>query len=76
VSVLWGTWINLGSILLDNLVYRRYNGVRDILKLALFSFLEFFGYRQLITGDRLLAMFFFWEKKTWGKQKRREVSQL
>jgi cellulose synthase/poly-beta-1,6-N-acetylglucosamine synthase-like glycosyltransferase len=76
VAVLWGTWINLGSILLDNLVYRRYRGVRDILKLALFSFLEFFGYRQLITGDRLLATLFFWEKKTWGKQKRREVSQL
>ncbi|MGD0584892.1 MAG: glycosyltransferase [Oryzomonas sp.] len=74
VAVLWGTWISFGSILLDNLIYRRYRGVRDILKLALFSFLEYFGYRQLIAVDRLFATFFFWEKRSWGKQKRREIS--
>lgn len=73
LAVLWGTWINLGSILLDNLIYRRYQGVRDILKLCLFGMLEFFGYRQLIVTVRLLATLFFWRKR-WGKPRRQEIS--
>lgn len=73
VAVLWGTWISFGSILLENLIYRRYRGVGDILKLALFSFLEYLGYRQLLALDRLFATFFFWERRSWGKPKRHEI---
>ncbi|BET57830.1 glycosyltransferase family 2 protein [Geobacter sp. 60473] len=72
LAVLWGTWINLGSIFLDNLIYKRYKGVRDILKLCLFGLLEFFGYRQIIVVERLIATFMFW-KKGWGKPKRKEI---
>jgi cellulose synthase/poly-beta-1,6-N-acetylglucosamine synthase-like glycosyltransferase len=72
LAVLWGTWINLGSILLDNLIYRRYQRVRDILKLCLFGALEFFGYRQLIVTVRLVSTFFFWRKR-WGKPRRQTI---
>lgn len=72
MAVLWGTWINLGSILLDNLIYKRYRGAGDILKLCLFGVLEFFGYRQIIVVERLIATFMFW-KKGWGKPKRKEI---
>jgi len=72
MAVLWGTWINLGSILLDNLIYKRYRSARDILKLCLFGVLEFFGYRQIIVVERLIATFMFW-KKGWGKPKRKEI---
>jgi cellulose synthase/poly-beta-1,6-N-acetylglucosamine synthase-like glycosyltransferase len=72
LAVLWGMWLNLGSILLDNLIYHRYRGVSDLLKLSLFALLEFFGYRQLIVVERLIATFQFW-KKGWGKQKRQGI---
>jgi len=72
LAILWGMWINLGSILLDNLIYRRYRGIRDILKLCMFGLMEFMGYRQLIVIERLLATFQFW-KKGWGKAKRQEI---
>lgn len=74
LAVLWGTWINLGSILLDNLIYRRYHGVGDILKLCLFGLLEFFGYRQIIVVERLIATFFFW-RKGWGKAARQRIDR-
>lgn len=71
-AILWGMWINFGSILLDNLIYRRYKGIKDILKLCLFGLMEFFGYRQIIVMERLLATSQFW-KKEWGKPKRQEI---
>lgn len=72
VAIVWGMWINLGSILLDNLIYRRYKGTSDILKLCLYGLGEFLGYRQLIVMERLLATLQFW-KKGWGKAKRQEI---
>lgn len=72
VSVLWGTWLNVGSILLDNLIYRRYHSVWDLLKLSFFGLVEFFGYRQLIVVERLIATFTFW-KTEWGKARRQEI---
>lgn len=72
IAVLWGMLINIGSILLDNLLYRRYKGIKDISKLCLYGLLEFLGYRQLIVVERLLATFQFW-KKGWGKPKRQEI---
>ncbi len=72
LAIVWGMWLNLGSIILDNLIYKRYGSVRDLLKLFLFGLLEFFGYRQLIVAERFIATIIFW-KKEWGKPKRREI---
>lgn len=72
VAVLWGIWINIGSILLDNILYKRYHGISDVLKLCAYSALEMLGYRQLIALERLRATFSFW-KKGWGKPKRHEI---
>jgi cellulose synthase/poly-beta-1,6-N-acetylglucosamine synthase-like glycosyltransferase len=72
ISILWGMWINFGSVLLDNLMYLRYKGTGDVLKLCFYGLIEFLGYRQLIVMERLLATFQFW-KKGWGKAKRQEI---
>ena len=72
VAVLWGMWINVGSILLDDILYKRYKSLKDLLKLSLFGFLEMLGYRQLITMERVIATFEFW-RKDWGKAKRQEI---
>jgi cellulose synthase/poly-beta-1,6-N-acetylglucosamine synthase-like glycosyltransferase len=72
LAILWGMWLNLGSIMLDNMIYRRYGSVGDLLKLFLFGLLEFLGYRQLIVVERFIATILFW-KKEWGKPKRQEM---
>lgn len=72
IAILWGMWINIGSVLLDNILYKRYGSLKDILKLCLFGFFEMLGYRQLITLERLVATFGFRRKK-WGKPKRHEI---
>lgn len=72
LAIIWGIWLNLGSIILDNMVYKRYGSVADLLKLFLFGLLEFFGYRQLIVVERFIATVLFW-KKEWGKPKRQEM---
>lgn len=72
IAILWGMWINIGSVLLDNILYKRYGSLRDILKLCLFGFFELLGYRQLITLERLVATFGF-KRKEWGQPKRQEI---
>lgn len=71
-AVFWGMWINIGSILLDNLIYKRYSGMKDLLKLCLFGALEFIGYRQLIVVERIIATIFF-HRKEWGQPHRQEI---
>lgn len=72
VAILWGMWLNVASILLDNILYKRFHGLGDIIKLCVYSFLEMVGYRQLITLERFRATFQF-RKKGWGKIKRSEI---
>ncbi len=72
VAVLWAMWINIGSILLDNILYKRYKSLGDILKLCAFGFLEMFGYRQLIAADRFVATFGF-RKGSWGHPRRQRI---
>lgn len=72
ISILWGMWINIGAVLSENLIYKRYKSLPDLLKLCLFGLIEYLGYRQLIVFERLLATFQFY-KKSWGKPKRQEI---
>lgn len=72
LAIVWGMWLNLGSIILDNMIYKRYSSVKDLLKLFLFGLFEFLGYRQLIVVERFIATILFW-KKEWGKPKRLEI---
>jgi hypothetical protein len=72
VAVLWAMWINIGSILLDNVLYKRYKSLKDIMKLCVFGFIEMFGYRQLIAADRFVATFGF-RRKGWGSVRRQRL---
>ncbi len=72
VAILWGMWLNIGSVLLDDILYKRYKNVRDLMKLCMYGFFEMLGYRQLITIERMIATFMFWSKN-WGKAKRQKI---
>lgn len=74
LSIGWGMWLNLWAIFLDNLIFHRYARVRDLMKLSFFSLMEFFGYRQLIAVERLIATFSFWRTE-WGKPVRKEIGR-
>ncbi|MCK7501109.1 MAG: hypothetical protein MZW92_71535 [Comamonadaceae bacterium] len=73
-AVVWGMWINLGSIFLDNLLNRRYGSLRDILKLYFFSVLELYG---LPAAHRPGAVqsYVSVQEKGWGKPKRQKIKE-
>lgn len=71
-ALLWGIWLNIGAITLDNMIFRRYRSAGDLLKLSVFGFIEFAGYRQLLVVERLIATLTFW-RHGWGKPSRQEL---
>jgi cellulose synthase/poly-beta-1,6-N-acetylglucosamine synthase-like glycosyltransferase len=71
VAVLWGIWINVAGVMLDNLVFRRYRDLRDVLKLSLYGSLEFLGYRQLLAAERLISTFQW--RSGWGQARRQKI---
>lgn len=72
ISLLWGMLVNLSSILLDTLLYRKYANFRSVLLLCFYGLLENIGYRQLLLIDRFLATFQFTRKK-WDKIERKAI---
>jgi cellulose synthase/poly-beta-1,6-N-acetylglucosamine synthase-like glycosyltransferase len=52
LAVGYGTLLSLGSVLLAEATVRRYPNYRDVLTLILFSLVENFGYRQMVTFFR------------------------
>lgn len=69
ISVLWGSWLNVTSVILDNLIVQRYASLSDVAKTALYSGLEFFGYRQMLGIERFVATFQVYMPH-WGNVKR------
>lgn len=74
IAFAWSVLISVGSILLDNLLYKRYGSLKDIVKLMFFSLLDIFGYRQIIVMERFVATFQFWYR-AWGKPKRKAMEE-
>ena len=72
LAFLWGIWINISSIFIDNYLYKHYKNLTDIVKLYIVGILEFFGYRQLLVVERIIATLQFW-KKEWGRLKREKI---
>ena len=71
-AVLYGTLISLASVLLEEVSFRRYARVQDLLLLVFFGAIENFGYRQLITWWRVRGIVdFFRNKQGWGTMTRK-----
>jgi hypothetical protein len=69
VAVLWGMWLNVAAALIDSLVLHRYARLTDTLRIALYGSLEFLGFRQLVTIERLIGTFHV-THKGWGRIRR------
>ena len=74
-AIAYGAVISVGSVLLEELSFRRYPRVRDLLTLALVGIVENFGYRQLTTWWRLMGIVDYFKKKQgWGAMTRKGFS--
>jgi cellulose synthase/poly-beta-1,6-N-acetylglucosamine synthase-like glycosyltransferase len=72
LAVVWGMSLNVGAILLDNLIYRRYRRLKDLVKVSSFAFTEYLGYRQLVVVERLIATLTFF-RRHWDQPTRKTM---
>lgn len=72
IAVLWGLWLNIAVLVLDNILFASHKSLRDTAKFCWYSLVEMLGYRQFICLQRLLATFQLWNKG-WGQPKRSKI---
>ena len=71
-AVLYGAMISLASVILEEVSFRRYPRLSDLLVLGLYGVLENFGYRQLATWWRARGVFRFLRgHREWGTMTRK-----
>ena len=72
VAILYGMFLSIAAVLLEEISFRRYPGWIDLTKLLAYSILENFGYRQLLSAMKVKA---FWDairrRRAWGQMQRR-----
>jgi hypothetical protein len=59
LSVVYGAFLSVGAVLLEELTYRRYPSLRDLITLLWYAVLENIGYRQLVLLFRVQGVFRF-----------------
>jgi cellulose synthase/poly-beta-1,6-N-acetylglucosamine synthase-like glycosyltransferase len=68
---LFGTLISIGSVVIEEMTYHRYNDWRDLLRLIGYCFLEHFPYRPLNSIWRVRGMWeFIAGRSSWHKIER------
>ena len=78
LALLYGGFLSVGAVLLEDLTYRRYPGFRDLITLLWYAMLENVGYRQVILYYRFqgfvrfLTGFRTWEKVIHAGSRRME----
>ena len=72
VAVLYGMFLSIAAILLEEISFRRYPAWIDLMKLLAYSVLENFGYRQILSAMKVKA---FWDairrRRAWGRMQHR-----
>lgn len=74
LSIVWGMWLNAAAVLLDNYAIHKYRKITDSYKIAILGTLEYLGYRQLVTVERLIATFQGW-RSHWGSAERKAIEE-
>lgn len=71
LNVLYGVLLGIGSILLEEIAFRRYPRFRDIVKMLFYTILMFFGYRQIGVIWRFLGHIeYLRNNNSWGTMTR------
>ena len=75
-AILMGILLSSMSILFEELTFRKYTDLKDIIVLFAYSILENLGYRQLHTWWRLRGIWGLIRGETeWGEQKRKKFEK-
>ena len=76
VAIVLGIVLSVGSLVLEELSFRKYPRYRHIAMLFLYSILENFGYRQINTWWRFMGIIDYLRgKKAWGKMERKGMKK-
>lgn len=76
LAVLLGVILSIGSLILEQYTRKSIMTAKQSLSLSLYTVLENFGYRQIITLFRVEGLLKYRKlRKTWGKIKRKEMEQ-
>lgn len=76
-AVLLGMVVSVAAVLCEELTFRRYPKVRDVLVLTLYSFMENIGYRQIHSWWRFKGLLDYLKGDTgWGKMTRKGVATM
>jgi len=71
VSLLYGVFLSIAAVLLEEISFRRYPSWMDLTKLIVFAILENFGQRQMLSLFKIEA---FWQvfrkQRAWGRMER------
>jgi hypothetical protein len=68
LGFVYGGFLSVGAVLLEELTYRRYPRLRDLLTLLAFAVLENLGYRQLVLYYRFQGIIkFLFGSRRWEK---------
>lgn len=71
IAVLYGVFLSIAAVLLEEISFRRYPGWIDLAKLIVFAMLENFGYRQMLALFKLKALFdVLRRRRGWGEMDR------
>lgn len=71
-AIVYGCLISVAAVLLEEMSFRRYARLTDLLRLVLFAVLENFGYRQLTLWWRLEGTIdFLLNRQSWGTMTRK-----
>jgi len=75
-AILYGMFLSIAAILLEEISFRRYPGWIDLTKLLAYSVIENFGYRQVLSAMKVKA---FWDairrRRAWGHMQRKGFRQ-
>ncbi|MCP3981099.1 MAG: glycosyltransferase family 2 protein [bacterium] len=72
VSILYGIFLSISAILLEEISFRRYPRWLDVSKLILFSIVENFGYRQMLSLFKIRGFVdLLLRRRTWGRMERK-----
>ena len=77
VAIVLGIVLSVGSLVLEELSFRRFPKVSHLIILFIFAVLENFGYRQLNTWWRFKASIdYIRGKRGWGKMERKRFQEI
>lgn len=72
VAFVVGTLLSIGSLLLEEIAFKRYPRLRDLLRLLAYGFIENFGFRQFLSLVKVKALVDLGLRhREWGDMNRR-----